>query len=143
MKILINIRWKRNSLIIEIHLAYERTYCAKPEFQIFFFNSFCSHAPVLRPGICTLCTIFGRMPGFKPQLLRLQPGVLPMSYTHPYFHDQWDFTDLTPLCCKGSIASSHYKANQVDETGVTSTIQIHLSTPWYKGYRTEPPSSAC
>ena len=30
----------------------------------------------------TLCTIFGRMPGIEPELLRPQPGVLPMSYTH-------------------------------------------------------------
>ena len=29
--------------------------------------------------VYTLCTIFGRMPGFEPQ-----PGVLPMSYTHPW-----------------------------------------------------------
>ena len=45
MKILINIRWKRNSLIIEIHLAYERTYCAKPEFQIFFSTLFVPMLP--------------------------------------------------------------------------------------------------
>ena len=37
----------------------------------------------LRPIGCTLYNI-GRMPGFEPKLLRLQPGVLPMSYTHPY-----------------------------------------------------------
>ena len=30
------------------------------------------------------CTIFGRMPGFEPDLLRLKPGVLPMSITHIY-----------------------------------------------------------
>ena len=30
-----------------------------------------------------LCTIFGRMLVIEPKLLRLQPGVLPMSYTHP------------------------------------------------------------
>ena len=33
--------------------------------------------------IFTLCNTFGRMPGFKPQLLRMQLSVLPMSYTHP------------------------------------------------------------
>ena len=37
---------------------------------------------ILRPGFYTICTIFGRMPGFEPELLQLQPGVLPMSYTH-------------------------------------------------------------
>ena len=31
----------------------------------------------------TLCTIFGRMPGIEHELLRPQPGVLPLSYTHP------------------------------------------------------------
>ena len=31
-----------------------------------------------------LCTIFGRVPGIEPELLQPQPGVLPMSYTHPY-----------------------------------------------------------
>ena len=35
------------------------------------------------PRDFTLCTIFGRMPGIKPKLLQPQPGVLPMSYTHP------------------------------------------------------------
>ena len=35
--------------------------------------------------ILTLCIIFGGMPGFKPEILRPQPGVLPMSYTHPTF----------------------------------------------------------
>ena len=35
--------------------------------------------------VFTLCTIFGRMPGFEPELLRLQPRVLPMSYTHPWW----------------------------------------------------------
>ena len=43
--------------------------------------------PVLRrvhflSRVLPLCTIFGRMPGFEPKLLRLQPGDLPMSYTH-------------------------------------------------------------
>ena len=33
--------------------------------------------------VFTLCTVFGRMPGFEPELLRPQPGFLPMSYTHP------------------------------------------------------------
>ena len=42
---------------------------------------FCSWGPVLRNF--TLCTIFGRIPGIEPELLRLQPGVLPLSYTHP------------------------------------------------------------
>ena len=51
---------------------------------------FCSQFPVLRPGIfnLSLCTIFGRMPGFKPELLRPQPGVLPVSYTHPFLREK-------------------------------------------------------
>ena len=28
-------------------------------------------------------TIFGRIPGFEPELMRPRPDVLPMSYTHP------------------------------------------------------------
>ena len=28
--------------------------------------------------------MFGRMPGIEPELLRPQPGVLPMSYTQPF-----------------------------------------------------------
>ena len=28
------------------------------------------------------CTIFGEMPGFEPEMLRQQPGVLPKSYTY-------------------------------------------------------------
>ena len=31
----------------------------------------------------TFFTLFGRMPGSEPELLRPQIGVLPMSYTHP------------------------------------------------------------
>ena len=51
--------------------------------KVFLNNSFCSQVPILRPGIFTLCTIFGKMPEFEPELLQPQPGVLPMSYTHP------------------------------------------------------------
>ena len=51
--------------------------------QIFLFkNSFCSQVPVLRPGFYTLCIIFGRMPGFEPELLGLQPGVLPVPHSY-------------------------------------------------------------
>ena len=28
--------------------------------------------------------VFGKMPRFEPELLRRKPGVLPMSYTHPF-----------------------------------------------------------
>ena len=45
----------------------------------------------LRPEIFTLCSIFGRIPGFEPELQRPQPGVLPMSFTHPFPI----FSDLT------------------------------------------------
>ena len=37
----------------------------------------------LRSGFFTLCTIFGRMPGIEPELLRPKPGVLQLSDTHP------------------------------------------------------------
>ena len=36
-----------------------------------------------RPEFFTLCTIFGRMPGFETELQQTQPSVLPMIYTHP------------------------------------------------------------
>ena len=39
--------------------------------------------PYSVPGVFTFCSIFGRMLEFEPELMRLQPGVLPMSYTHP------------------------------------------------------------
>ena len=57
---------------------------------MFFKTLFCSQFPVLRPGIfnLSLCTIFGRMQGFKPELLRPQPGVLPVSYTHPFLREK-------------------------------------------------------
>ena len=38
----------------------------------------------LHAEIFTISTLFGRMPGIEPELLRPQPGVLTMSYTHPY-----------------------------------------------------------
>ena len=56
---------------------------SKKIFNLFYY--FCSQGPVLRPGFFytgTFCTIFSRMPGFEPELLRQQPGVLPMSNTH-------------------------------------------------------------
>ena len=61
-----------------------------PGLGMFLKTLFCSQFPVLRPGIfnLSLCTIFGRMPGFKPELLRPQPGVLPVSYTHPFLREK-------------------------------------------------------
>ena len=50
-------------------------------FKLFLFPRLGGSA--LRPKIFTLCTIFGRMLGIEPELLRTQRGVLPMSYTHP------------------------------------------------------------
>ena len=53
--------------------------------MVFFYNSFCSQGlggSALPLEIFTLCTIFGRMPGTELELLRPQPGVLLMSYTH-------------------------------------------------------------
>ena len=38
---------------------------------------------VLRVKKGPLCTIFVEKPEFEPEMLRLQPGVLPKSYTHP------------------------------------------------------------
>ena len=35
--------------------------------------------------------IFGRMPGIEPELLRPQPGVLSMSYTHPSYISNFAF----------------------------------------------------
>ena len=46
---------------------------------LFFFRTL-----FMVPEIFTLCTIFDRMLGIEPELLPPQPGVLPMSYTHPY-----------------------------------------------------------
>ena len=49
----------------------------------FFIKLFLFPGSALRPKNFTLCTIFGRMPGIEPELLRPQTGVLPMSFTHP------------------------------------------------------------
>ena len=49
-----------------------------------FFELFVPRVPYTVPEIFTLFSIFGRMPGFEPELLRPQPGVLPMRYAHPY-----------------------------------------------------------
>ena len=43
----------------------------------------------LRPEIYTLCTIFERMLGIAPELLQLQSGVPPMSYTHLIFYPRF------------------------------------------------------
>ena len=49
-----------------------------------FFTIFVPRVPYSVPVFYTgtFCTIFSRMPGFEPELLRQQPGVLPMSNTH-------------------------------------------------------------
>ena len=49
-------------------------------------NLFVPRLPNSVPGLFIryICTIFGRMPGIEPELLRLQPDVLPMSFTHPW-----------------------------------------------------------
>ena len=71
------------------------TPCAKvfgPEKQlsslsILFFYSFCSQVfkgwSTLRPRFFTWCALFGMMTGLELKMLRFQPGVLPVSYTHP------------------------------------------------------------
>ena len=51
-------------------------------YYYYFINSFCSQGPVHRSWVFTLFTMLSSMPGFETELLRPQPGVLPMSYTH-------------------------------------------------------------
>ena len=53
-------------------------------FIITLFAPRVKEGPLSAPRILTLCTIFGMMQGIEPELLRLQLGVLPMSYTHHY-----------------------------------------------------------
>ena len=53
-----------------------------PSILITLFVPRDKEGPLSVPGF-TLCTIFGRIPEFKLELLRLQPGVLSMSYSHP------------------------------------------------------------
>ena len=53
-------------------------------FQFFLFPGLRSVRSPPRDYNFTVSTIFGRMPGIEPVLLRPQPGVLPMSYTHPF-----------------------------------------------------------
>ena len=71
------------------------------------------------PGIFTLCTIFGRTPGFEPMLLRLQPGVLPISYTHPLF---------------SPTAPSIFRLKKVVEMIAEVTTEITPNT-WVSGLR--------
>ena len=57
----------------------------------------------------TLCTIFGRRPGFEPELLRLQQGVLPMSYTHPFpFYRSQSAAKATRLLFVGQAEKGLY-----------------------------------
>ena len=52
-------------------------------YNFLIYNFFLPRVLFTVPGGFTLCTILvGRMPEFEPELLRLQPCVLPMSYTH-------------------------------------------------------------
>ena len=55
-------------------------------FFVFFLNYFCTRGQggsVSPPQVFYFMYIIGRVPGFEPEMLRLQPGVLPLSYTHP------------------------------------------------------------
>ena len=70
------------------------------EFFLLFLFPGTSIGSALRPAIFTLCTLFGRMPGIEPELLRLQPGVLPMSYTHPMLRLQSCLIHCTIYCIK-------------------------------------------
>ena len=45
-------------------------------FLFIFLNNFLVPRFRSPSWVFTLCTIFGRMPGFEPELLRLQPGLL-------------------------------------------------------------------
>ena len=50
--------------------------------KLFFSQDFRRIPSLFR--VFTLCTKFGGVLGFEPKMLQPQPGVLPMSYTHPY-----------------------------------------------------------
>ena len=56
--------------------------------RIFFFKLFLfpglRNVPLSSPRFLLYIQNFGRMPGIEHELLRPQPGVLPMSYTHPF-----------------------------------------------------------
>ena len=59
-------------------------------------------------------TVFGRMPRFEPELMRLQPVVQPMKYTHPYTSNEP--TNATFFCTSGGInvpnTTNSYKKRQ-------------------------------
>ena len=61
-----------------------------PGHDFFIFNFVSLFVPkdmevsLSAPRFYFVFTIFGRMPGIEPELLRPQPGMLPMSYSHPY-----------------------------------------------------------
>ena len=90
-----NLRYCTDWFMIQHELVSRTNSCRISESPLhficfFFYTLFCSWGPLLRPRIFTLCTLqyllFGRMPGFEPELLRPQPGVLPLSYTHLLFY---------------------------------------------------------
>ena len=55
-------------------------------FYISFFVPRIKEGPLSVPGFSLHMykRVFGKMPRFEPELLRRKPGVLPMSYTHPF-----------------------------------------------------------
>jgi len=74
-------------VVVKVLVAVKVLVFVKVMFIIFFYNYFLypgtRRVRFSALGIFTLCTLFGRVPGFEPEMLRLQPGVLPLSYTHP------------------------------------------------------------
>ena len=92
-----------------------------------FLNSFCSQGSVLRPGIFTLCTIIGRMPGLESELLRSQPGVLPINYLSPLSQIliTLPFFLFIAKCFRGDILGTYHGLTFLPES--VFRIRIHLN----------------
>ena len=93
---------------------------------------FCSQVPVLRPENFILFTIFGRMPGFEPELLRPQLGVLPMSCTHPWmsnliWHYRTIFTRALDPDLHGSVLNlppGRIQKGKIEEKRTKKCLEI-------------------
>ena len=78
-------------------------------------NSFCSQVQggsAIRPRFFTLCTTFGRMPGFEPELLQVQCSKIYMSTYRPSWRAPWP-----PSLAEGSCRHRRCRCSRRDWPG--------------------------
>ena len=97
------------------------TYCTTYHNAIYCPKvKFCSQDPAFR---------FGRMPGFEPKLLRLQPGVLPMSYTHPEENYKSILLDFLRHCRRFSFHKRDFRSSLLRLRKSSLFVSSSLSVP--------------